>query len=298
LKINGTGRVGNRVGFVVSQGAGLLDLTALQRITIATYDADNNLIETKTGSSLLSVILLGSTDLAKVSFLASRDFTYAQISVTSAASVASNTRVYYAFAEDVPLLFLAAPLPVELTSFTGRWAGGAAELNWATATEKNSSHFVVERSVGGGAAFRAVSQLAAAGTSSSPKTYQLRDAEAGTLGVPTLYYRLRQVDKDGAQVFSPLVAVGKPVAAGPQLEVYPNPAPESRTVLVHCPNLPVTGGTVLTYSEMGQLVSQQAITETTTRLSLPALTPGLYHIVLRGATGQQLATQRLVVGGR
>jgi len=300
LKINGTGRAGNRVGFVVSQGAGLLDLTALQRLTIATYDADNYLIETKTGSSLLSVILPGSPDMAKVSFLASRDFTYAQITVTSAASVASNTRVYYAFAEDVLLLYLAAPLPVELTSFTGRWASGAAELNWATATEKNSSHFVVERSVGDAAAFRAVGQVEAACTSSSPKTYQLRDAEAGTLGVPTLYNRLRQVDKDGTQVFSPLVsvAVGKLIVAGPQLEVYPNPAPESRTVLVHCPGLPATGGTVQTYSEMGQLVSQQAITETTTRLSLPALTPGLYHIVLRDATGQQLATQRLVVGGR
>ncbi len=300
LKINGTGRAGNRVGFVVSQGAGLLDLTALERLTIATYDANNNLIETKTGSSLLSVILPGSPDMAKVSFLASRDFTYAQLTVTSAASVLSNTRVYYAFAEDVPLLFLAAPLPVELTAFTGRWAGGAAELNWATATEKNSSHFVVERSVGGDAAFRAVGQVEAAGTSSSPKTYQLRDAEAGTLGVPTLYYRLRQVDKDGAQAFSPLVAVvvGKLVAAGPQLEVYPNPAPESRTVLVHCPGLPATGGTVQTYSEMGQLVSQQVITEPTTRLSLPTLTPGLYHVVLRDATGQQLATQRLVVGGR
>ena len=67
---------------------------------------------------------------------------------------------------------------------------------------------------------------------------------------------------------------------------------------MHCPGLPATGGTVQTYSEMGQLMSQQAITETTTRSSLPALTPGLYHVVLRDATGQQLATQRLVVGGR
>ncbi|SFQ23464.1 hypothetical protein [Hymenobacter arizonensis] len=296
LRLRGTGRAGNRVGMVISQGSGLLDLTALERLTVATYDADNRLIESKSGSSLLSTTLLGTSDLFRVSFLASRDFAYVQLTVTSLAAVVSNTRVYYAFAEDVPIFWVGSPLPVELTSFRGRWTNGAAALNWATATERNSSHFVVERSTGRDAAFRAVGQVEAAGNTSSAQAYQLRDADAGAQGVALLYYRLRQVDVDGTQVFSSVisVAVGLPAAAAPRLEVFPNPATEAAAVMVRCPNL-AAGGTVLTYSQLGQLVSQQAVTEAAAPLRLPALAPGLYHVVLRNAAGQGVATQRLVL---
>jgi len=298
VRLNGTGHAGNRVGMVVGQGAGLLDLTALDRLTLLTYDEAGTLIETKTGSELLSLDLLpGTTDRNKVSFLASRDFSYVELEVNCAASVLSNTRVYYGFAEDVPLLSVQSPLPVELTQFTGRWATGAVELNWATASEKNSDYFVVERSTGGDARFLAVGQVAAAGNASGPRAYKLRDAEAATQAVPTLYYRLRQVDLDGHVSFSPVVsvAVGKLLVVAPQLEVYPNPAPDAQAVRVHCVNLATATGQVVVYSQLGQLVSQQPVTSTTDRLQLPALNPGLYHLVLRDASGHSVATQRLTI---
>ena len=65
-----------------------------------------------------------------------------------------------------------------LEQLNGRWAAGAAELSWATASEKNSSHFMVERSIDGWSAFRAVGRVAAHGSSSSPQAYQLRDKQA------------------------------------------------------------------------------------------------------------------------
>ena len=300
LDLNGSGKAGNRVGMVLDAGAGLLDLNALQRLTISTYDVNNNIIESKTGADLLSVVLLGGvTNRNKVSFLASRDFEYVQLTVNAAASVSSNTRVYYAFAEDVPLLSLLSPLPVELTAFSGRWTSSAAELSWATASERNSSHFVVERSTDGEAAFLPVGRVAAHGNSSNSQAYKLRDAEAGEQGVALLYYRLRQVDVDGKEAFSPVItiAVGARAAAAPQLELYPNPAPDAQAVQLHILNLPATGGTVQTYSELGQLVSQLPVTAGTDRLLLPALAPGLYHVVLRNAAGQKLTTQRLMVGG-
>ena len=80
--------------------------------------------------------------------------------------------------------------------------------------------------------------------------------------------------------------------------MYPNPAADASAVTVRLANLPA-GSTVQTYSHLGQLVSHMAPTETATRLVLPAsLAPGLYHVVLRGAAGQVLATERLVVEGR
>ena len=181
VKMNGTGQAGNRVGMVVSKGAGLLDVSALQNITLSTYDAANVLIESKTGPELLNVALLDGSNRNQVSFLASRDFTYVRLDVTSPVAVSSDTRVYYAFAQDVPLLNLQNPLPVELVSFTGTWAGGGAELRWATASEKNSRYFQVERSITGKEGFESVGRVAAAGSSSSARNYQLRDAEAGQL---------------------------------------------------------------------------------------------------------------------
>ena len=297
LKLNGTGKAGNRVGFAVGQGSGLLDLTALQRLTIATYDASNKLIETKSGSSLLGVTLLGSTDISRISFLASRDFTYAEITVTSAASVLSNTRAYYAFAEDVPLLSLQYPLPVELTSFEAKWTGSATDLHWTTASEKNSSHFVVERSANG-TLYQPVGRLTAAGSSSSSRSYQLRDAEAGTLGVNLLYYRQRQVDVDGSETFSPVVAVAVGKLAGvAQLDVYPTPIGTAQEANLDFRNLS-GGGQLTTYAENGQLVSQSLLAKNAGRVALPALKAGLYYVVLRDAAGRKVAASRLVVSGR
>jgi hypothetical protein len=298
LKLNGTGRAGNRVGFVVSQGGGLLDLTALQRLTIATYDAKNRLVETKTGSSLLGVTLLGTSGMSRVSFLASRDFTYAEITVTSVADVLSNTRVYYAFAEDVPLISLQYPLPVELTSFEAKWTGSATDLRWATASERNSSYFIVERSTSGEGEYQAVGRVAAAGSSASSRSYQLRDAEAGALGASILYYRLRQVDADGSEAFSKVVAVAVDKPAGiAQLDVYPNPASTAQEARLDFRNLP-GGGQLTTYAETGQLVSQVLLAENAGRVTLPALNTGLYYVVLRDAAGRKVATKRLVVSGR
>ena len=57
------------------------------------------------------------------------------------------------------------------------------------------------------------------------------------------------------------------------------------------------GVLVQTYSPLGQLVGQVLVAEATTRLALPALAPGRYHVVLRGANGERLATRPLVVVG-
>ena len=298
LKLNGTGKAGNRVGMLVSNGAGLLDADALRRLTVSTYDASNVIIESKSGDALLNVQLFDGTQRNEVSFLASRDFSYVRLDVTSAVSVSSNTRVYYAFAKDVPLLSLQSPLPVELTSFEAKWTGAATELRWATASEKNSSYFVVERSTSGKNEYQAVGRVAAAGSSTSSRSYQLRDAEAGTLGVNTLYYRLRQVDADGREAFSAVVAVAVSKQAGvAQLDVYPNPAGTAQEARLDFRNLS-GGGQLSTYAETGQLVSQVLLAENAGRVALPALKAGLYYVVLRDAAGRKVATERLVVSGR
>jgi hypothetical protein len=300
VDLNGTGAAGYRAGMIISNNTGLLDASILDRLTLSTYNAAGELLESAAGSSLLSLNLLPG-GRQEIAFLTTQNFASVQLSATSTVSLGVNINVYQAFADNLAggAITAIGPLPVELTAFKGKWLNGAAELNWATASEKNSSHFVVERSVGGDAAYQAVGRVAAAGNSNSTRTYQLRDAEASMQGVATLYYRLRQVDVDGTQAFSPVVtvAVGKLTVAA-SLELYPNPTADAQTVMVNYASQPADGSTVQTYSEMGQLVSEVPVTETNARLPLPRLAPGLYHIVLRDAAGQRLATQRLIVNGR
>lgn len=84
------------------------------------------------------------------------------------------------------------PLPVELLGFDAECVGSSVVLEWSTASENNSSHFVVERS-SDGSTFDPVGRVEAAGFSQATMTYTFMDnASPGSA-----YYRLRSVDLDG-----------------------------------------------------------------------------------------------------
>lgn len=87
-----------------------------------------------------------------------------------------------------------ATLPVELVFFSGEKENGTVKLNWQTATEINSSEFVIERSADG-VTFEVIGHVAGAGNSSSVLNYDFVDAKPYS---GTNYYRLRQFDYDGS----------------------------------------------------------------------------------------------------
>ena len=90
-------------------------------------------------------------------------------------------------------------------------------LHWQTASEKNNDHFQVEHSTDG-SVFTPVGKVEGKGTSGALNDYFFRHIhpEKGNN-----YYRLRQVDSDGAYAYSPIghVETGR----GLHVEVYPNP---------------------------------------------------------------------------
>ena len=127
------------------------------------------------------------------------------------------------------------PLPVELAAFSAAPKPTGTALTWTTASELNNAHFVVERS-SDGTLFVALGQVAGAGSSMQPHTYTYFDAQTPA-GVS--YYRLRQVDTDGSEHFSPVVVVrGRLTDA---ISFSPNPvtdqatfsSPEATTLIVH-----------------------------------------------------------------
>lgn len=85
-------------------------------------------------------------------------------------------------------------LPVELLYF--RVNGDV--LEWATASEENNSHFEVERSVDG-RDFLAIGKVEGNGTTSERNEYKYNIPQGAA------YYRLKQVDFDGAYEYSDVV---------------------------------------------------------------------------------------------
>lgn len=117
------------------------------------------------------------------------------------------------------------PLPVELVSFQAFPVRGSVDLAWMTASEQNSSHFVVERSPDG-QYWTPVDHVPAVGFSYAPMNYYAKDPSP----LPgTSYYRLMQVDLDGSRTWSEQVPVHfRNDDEG--LVAWPNPAQTMVTV--------------------------------------------------------------------
>ena len=93
------------------------------------------------------------------------------------------------------------PLPVKLSSFTGRYSNGIATLDWQTSQELNSDYFELFRSYDA-IEFVSVAKIASAGFSNIIKNYNYNDRIGGANNV---YYRLKQVDINGKETFSSII---------------------------------------------------------------------------------------------
>lgn len=123
-------------------------------------------------------------------------------------------------------------LPVELTAFHAYAKAGVVQLRWTTATETNNFGFAVERSADG-RNWREISFVSGAGNSSIENRYTYSDESLGSMS--TLYYRLRQIDRDGTEEFSPVVMVtlrdaSVSASASAITDAYPNPFNPATTV--------------------------------------------------------------------
>lgn len=97
-------------------------------------------------------------------------------------------------------------LPIELLYFSGKPVNKSNLIYWATATEHNTTHFVVEKSENG-TTWSELGTVAAAGNSTQELRYDITD---NTVKPIYNYYRLTQYDIDGAyEVFDPILINNK-----------------------------------------------------------------------------------------
>ncbi|WP_200507439.1 T9SS type A sorting domain-containing protein [Adhaeribacter terrigena] len=164
------------------------------------------------------------------------------------------------------------PLPVELLSFTAKAKENATALTWETASEKNSSHFEIERSHDA-RNFETIGTEKAIGNSQTLKRYAFTDQNPMS-GVA--YYRLKQVDLDGTIVYSKIEQVNRNTKAL-DIHLYPNPTAGNLTI-----SLPETGETeVKVMNVLGQVVGLKKIVNTkTVELDLTHLPAGTYQVMI------------------
>lgn len=185
-----------------------------------------------------------------------------------------------------------ALLPVELLFFRGAPKSSDILLEWATASEQNNDFFEVQRSVNG-RDFELLGKVPGAGTHNGLLTYEFTDRQPKP-GIN--YYRLRQVDYDGAFEYSDIISVkveGKQSGIG----LFPNPAFEYVEV-----SLPVSWSDhatdIFLRDLSGKVVRQLRFSnlDGPLRVSTEGL-PGGYY-TLQASNGRELLSERLIVSGR
>jgi hypothetical protein len=153
-------------------------------------------------------------------------------------------------------------LPIQLVSFGASLApaGGGVDLRWSTLSEVNNYGFEVQRGLSAGGDFATVPGgfIPGHGTTTVPQNYAFDDKGAPT---GTSYYRLKQIDLDGAVHFSEPAQVDvSPAGTGQNLPAvfslaqnFPNPF-NPETVIRY--SIPARARVTLTvYNVIGEAVA-------------------------------------------
>ena len=162
------------------------------------------------------------------------------------------------------------PLPIELLSFKAVAKENAILLAWETASEKNSSHFEIERSTDA-RNFETIGSEKAQGNSQNLKRYAFTDQNP--LSGMT-YYRMKQVDLDGTVAYSKIEQVNLLEKQQPIL--YPNPATDK----IYIKGLSDLSG-IRILNALGQEVFADK-DHTETGLDISHLPNGVYQVLITG----------------
>ena len=180
-------------------------------------------------------------------------------------------------------------LPVRLAQFHVQSEGkNTATLTWSTASEENSSHFVIEKS-SDAASWQPVGRVMARNAHNEVNHYRFTDRITNhTSGF--VYYRLQMVDLDGKFAYSKIESVrldGSAVSG-----IYPNPVTGSSFYLPD--GLQSSATLVKLFSALGVEVLKSKV-GSSGKVLLPALAPGLYIAEITGSDGK-VYREKVMIG--
>ncbi len=177
-------------------------------------------------------------------------------------------------------------LPVTLISFTARKQEAGVQLTWKTTEEVNASHFDIERSTDA-KTWKKIGAVKARGESRTAENYTFTDQlwDVTTSTNHHIYYRLKQLDRDGRYTYSAIRNVDR---EGRRIRFGPNPAVDRVTVSG------LSGGEVLRlYDTAGRLVFTGRAAGNSADIALESFSPGIYILsVINGDT--KVLTGRII----
>jgi hypothetical protein len=180
---------------------------------------------------------------------------------------------------------IGGPLPVELLFFRAYTSNSGVDLKWATASEKGSHYFAIEKSLNG-KNFTEIGRVDASGNTIARMDYSFLD---DTVLLGRNYYRLKVVDFDGTHEYFNITFAdtdGKRAVS-----LYPNPVQHSRIQFKlnfasdeqsHAKIYNSTGALVSSFYFSGTHYNEES-----------NLRPGAY--ILKVFVGKEVFTQRFVI---
>ena len=177
-------------------------------------------------------------------------------------------------------------LPVKFLSFTAAKKDNSAILNWQIEDESAlTDHYEVERSLTG-TGFESAIAIPAKNNGKSANTYTFTDANLSSLhSSGVVYYRVKQIDKDGRAVYTEIKKVnmdGKALSAS----IYPNPVKGNATLSI---NLVNNGPFTISISDASgkkvQYIQMEGLKGLNTKsVDFSALATGSYRVQVQSST--------------
>lgn len=161
-------------------------------------------------------------------------------------------------------------------------------LTWKVANHEDNEGFEVQRSVGQAHDFEAVEWMADNALDKTRSTFTYTDQEAPSQQI--VYYRVKQVDHDGAYSYSPIRAVRPGFAGDDAITVYPNPFADR--IFVTTKMDLNSGSTYELINTKGQVVQSDVVPGEQWSIDSSRLLPGMYFF--RIITGNQVESIKIV----
>lgn len=163
---------------------------------------------------------------------------------------------------------MASPLPVKLTQWDAIAVNGKVKLQWKTATETNTSAYVVERSADG-INYTVVTTVKARGNSQSEAGYNAEDSNPL---VGKSYYRLKMTDLDGKFEYAPVRTVL--ITATSEIKILGNPVQSTLQLQASFEG----SAEYLVVNTSGQVVDKGKLSAGRSSINVTALARGNYWI--------------------
>lgn len=216
------------------------------------------------------------------------------ISISSGATLCNDGSMFYGSTftcngtckGNTPLSLSA---PVEFVYFKGKVEKNRVILDWQTASEVNNEVFDLEHSIDG-QTWRRLSSINGQGTSFELQNYTFLHNNPSK---GYNYYRLKQIDFDGAFKYSDVVSIELLEPDGQfGLQVKPNPV-QNGFMTINLPEIEAESISMEIFSYAGIKVQEHNLTEKEVIINVSDLFPGIYLVQLQ--IGGKVFLERILV---